>query len=81
MVRLKEIERSQNTILLASTQAWYKAPHKWEEQTKFLLSKTKKPKNQPAFSSLILPTHMQHPGYYQQSVSNPVYQLVLWQLL
>ena len=46
---------------------------KGEQQTKFLLHKTKKPKNQPPFHNPPLPMCMQHSGYYQQTV-NPVYQ-------
>ena len=44
-----------------------------EEQTKFLLCKTKKPKNKQPFHNPPVPMCMQHPGYYQQTV-NPVYQ-------
>ena len=42
-----------------------------EEETKFLLRKTKKPK--APFHNPPVPTRTQHPGYYQQTV-NPVYQ-------
>ena len=42
-----------------------------EEETKFLLRKTKKPK--APFHNPPVPTCTQHPGYYQQTV-NPVYQ-------
>ena len=41
------------------------------EETKFLLCKTKKHKLH--FHNPPVPTRMQNPGYYQQSV-NPVYQ-------
>ena len=42
-----------------------------DEQSKFLLHKMKKPK--PPFHNPPVPTRMQHPGYYQETV-NPVYQ-------
>ena len=42
-----------------------------EEESKFLLRKTKKLK--PPFHNPPAPTRTQHPGYYQQTV-NPVYQ-------
>ena len=42
-----------------------------EEETKFLLRKTKKSK--APFHNPPVPTRTQHPGYYQQTV-NPVYQ-------
>ena len=41
-----------------------------EEELKFLLRKTKKPK--PPFHNPPVPMHTQHPRYYQQTV-NPVY--------
>ena len=43
-----------------------------EEETKYLLRKMKKPKNQAPFQNPPAPTHAQHPGYYQQTVT-PVY--------